>query len=101
MPDTGTPPPRNMVTMYVEELQNLLQTTMTSQFANTTSTMFVLAGHGGLQQVLQLLNKHHHHACRVVGSLCLALGHGFPLSQVSLAREHLWRVPTYLLYDTC
>ena len=29
-----------------------------------------------------------------------ALGLGFPLSQVSLVKEHLWRVPTYLLYDT-
>ena len=33
-PDTATPPQRNMVTMSVEELQNLLQTTMTSQVTN-------------------------------------------------------------------
>ena len=34
LPDTATPPQRNMVMMSVEELQNLLQTTMTSQVTN-------------------------------------------------------------------
>ena len=44
-PHTGTPPPRNMVTMSVEELQNLLQTTMSSQVTNIVDA--VLANRSG------------------------------------------------------